>query len=114
MIVSIIIMLIVALIVIALWVSAVQQHKEKQEAERRKELAKQKKIIEEAEDVLINSTNIPNGNSVQKSRTQSETEASSLWEQFQLNSTQINKDDMPQTENIEKQMNTQNLSNTEK
>ncbi len=59
MIVSIIIMLIVALIVIALWVSAVQQHKEKQEAERRKELAKQKKIIEEAEDVLINSTNIP-------------------------------------------------------
>ncbi|MBD57427.1 hypothetical protein AAEU31_11360 [Pseudoalteromonas sp. SSMSWG5] len=59
MIVSIIIMLIVALIVIALWVSAVQQHKEKQEAERRKELTKQKKIIEEAEDVLLNSTNIP-------------------------------------------------------
>ena len=59
MIVSIIIMLIVALIVIALWVSAVQQHKEKQEAERRKELTKQKKIIEEAEDVLLNSANIP-------------------------------------------------------
>ncbi len=59
MIVSIIIMLIVALIVIALWVSAVQQHKEKQEAERRKELTKQKKIIEEAEDVLLNSSNIP-------------------------------------------------------
>ena len=33
MIVSIIIVLIVALIVIALWVSAVQQHKEKQEIE---------------------------------------------------------------------------------
>ncbi|WP_462180275.1 hypothetical protein [Pseudoalteromonas gelatinilytica] len=59
MIVSIIIMLIVALIVIALWVSAVQQHKEKQEAERRKELTKLKKIIEEAEDVLLNSANIP-------------------------------------------------------
>lgn len=59
MIVSIIIMLIVALIVIALWVSAVQQHKEKQEAERRKELTKQKKIIEESEDVLLNSANIP-------------------------------------------------------
>ncbi|QLJ07163.1 hypothetical protein [Pseudoalteromonas sp. JSTW] len=59
MIVSIIIMLIVALIVIALWVSAVQQHKEKQESERRKELTKQKKIIEEAEEVLLNSTNIP-------------------------------------------------------
>ena len=49
MIVSIIIVLIVALIVIALWVSAVQQHKEKQEAERRKELTKQKAIIEETE-----------------------------------------------------------------
>ena len=59
MIVSIIIMLIVALIVIALWVSAVQQHKEKQETERRKDLTKQKKIIEESEDVLLNSANIP-------------------------------------------------------
>ncbi|MBE0456587.1 hypothetical protein NDQ71_04985 [Pseudoalteromonas sp. KG3] len=59
MIVSIIIMLIVALIVIALWVSAVQQHKEKQETERRKDLTKQKKIIGESEDVLLNSANIP-------------------------------------------------------
>ena len=59
MIVSIIIMLIVALIVIALWVSAVQQHKEKQETERRKDLTKQKKIIEESEDVLLNIANIP-------------------------------------------------------
>lgn len=59
MIVSIIIMLIVALIVIALWVSAVQQHKEKQETERRKELTKQKKIIEESEDILLNSANTP-------------------------------------------------------
>lgn len=59
MIVSIIIVLIVALIVIALWVSAVQQHKEKQEAERRKELTKQKAIIEETEEALMNSANIP-------------------------------------------------------
>ncbi|RJE75898.1 hypothetical protein BGP78_16275 [Pseudoalteromonas sp. MSK9-3] len=59
MFVSIIIMLIVALIVIAVWVSAIQQHKEKQEAERRKELTKQKKVIEESEDVLVNSSNIP-------------------------------------------------------
>lgn len=59
MIVSIIIILIVALIVIALWVSAVQQHKEKQEAERRKELTKQKAIIEETEEALMNSANIP-------------------------------------------------------
>ncbi|ALQ10131.1 MULTISPECIES: hypothetical protein [Pseudoalteromonas] len=59
MIVSIIIVLIVALIVIALWVSAVQQHKEKQEGERRKELTKQKAIIEETEEALVNSANIP-------------------------------------------------------
>lgn len=59
MIVSIIIVLIVALIVIALWVSAVQQHKEKQETERRKELTKQKAIIEETEEALMNSANIP-------------------------------------------------------
>ena len=59
MFVSIIIMLIIALIIIAVWVSAIQQHKEKQEAERRKELAKQKRIIEESEDVIVNSSNIP-------------------------------------------------------
>ncbi len=59
MIVSIIIVLIVALVVIALWVSAVQQHKEKQENERRKELTKQKAIIEETEEALMNQANIP-------------------------------------------------------
>ncbi|AZZ98643.1 hypothetical protein [Pseudoalteromonas sp. R3] len=59
MFVTVIILLIVALIVIAVWVSAIQQHREKQEAERRKELAKQKRIIEEAEDVILNSSNIP-------------------------------------------------------
>ncbi|AQQ00976.1 hypothetical protein B0W48_15095 [Pseudoalteromonas aliena] len=59
MIVSIIIVLIVALIVIALWVNAVQQHKEKQEGKRRKELTKQKAIIEETEEALMNNANIP-------------------------------------------------------
>lgn len=59
MVVYIIITLIVALIVIGVWVNAVQQHKEKQNAERRLELTKQKKIIEETEEVLMNSTNIP-------------------------------------------------------
>ncbi|MEI4549178.1 hypothetical protein [Pseudoalteromonas spongiae] len=59
MVVYIIITLIVALIVIGVWVNAVQQHKEKQNAERRQELTKQKKIIEETEEVLMNSANIP-------------------------------------------------------
>ncbi|KPV94339.1 hypothetical protein AN214_03594 [Pseudoalteromonas sp. P1-9] len=59
MVVYIIITLIVALIVIGVWVNAVQQHKEKQNVERRQELTKQKKIIEETEEVLMNSANIP-------------------------------------------------------
>ena len=59
MLASIIIVLIIALIIIAVWVSAIQQHKEKQEAERRKELTKQKRIIEESEDVIMNGSNIP-------------------------------------------------------
>lgn len=59
MIVSIIITLIVALILIALFVSAIQQHKEKQELARRKELTKQKVILDETEEVLINNANIP-------------------------------------------------------
>ncbi|MEL0638994.1 hypothetical protein V6260_00040 [Pseudoalteromonas aliena] len=59
MIVSIIITLIVSLIVIALFVSAIQQHREKQEIARRKELTKQKAIIEETEEALINNSNIP-------------------------------------------------------
>lgn len=66
MIVSIIIVLIVALIVIALWVSAVQQHKEKQEAERRKELTKQKSIIEETEEALLNGSDIPLSDAIQR------------------------------------------------
>ncbi|MBQ4833280.1 hypothetical protein J8L70_08505 [Pseudoalteromonas sp. MMG010] len=59
MIVSIIIILIVALIIIALWVGAMQQRKEKKEIERRKELTKLKAIIEESDDALMNSANIP-------------------------------------------------------
>ena len=59
MIVSIIIVLIVALVVVAVLVNAMQQHKEKQEVERRQELAKHKKIIEETESILMNSSNIP-------------------------------------------------------
>lgn len=59
MVIYIIVTLIVALIIIGVWVSAIQQHKEKQEAERRQELTKHKKIIEETEEVLMNSANVP-------------------------------------------------------
>ncbi|WP_372769450.1 hypothetical protein [Pseudoalteromonas sp.] len=64
MVVYIIITLIIALIIIGVWVNAVQQHKEKLNAERRLELTKQKKVIEETEEVLMNSANIPMSNAL--------------------------------------------------
>jgi hypothetical protein len=59
MIFTIVIVLIVALLVIAIMINAVQQHKEKIESERRVELAKQKTILDETEDVIMVSANIP-------------------------------------------------------
>lgn len=59
MIVTIVIILIVALLVIAIMINAVQQHKERIESERRVELAKQKTILDETEDVIAASVNIP-------------------------------------------------------
>lgn len=56
---AIIVILIVALIIVAIVVNAVQQHKEKVEAGKRSEIAKQKAIIDETEDIIIESTNFP-------------------------------------------------------
>lgn len=55
----IVIALIIVLVVVAIIVNAMQQHKEKQEAERRAKLTKFKAIIEETEEVLMNSSNVP-------------------------------------------------------
>lgn len=59
MIISIVIVLIIALVIIAIMLNAVQQQKEKQAAERRAEVAKQKLVIDETEEVLLNAANIP-------------------------------------------------------
>lgn len=59
MIFPIIITLIVALLVIAIMINAIQQHKEKIESERRVEIAKQKTILDETEDVIMASANLP-------------------------------------------------------
>ncbi|MBN7825089.1 hypothetical protein [Bowmanella dokdonensis] len=56
---TIVIILIVALIIIAIVINAIQQHKEQVEAERRAELAKQKSIVDETEDVLIAAAQMP-------------------------------------------------------
>lgn len=59
MIFTIVIILIVALIVVAIVVNALQQHKEKVDAEKRTEVAKQKSIIDETENVLTAVDSIP-------------------------------------------------------
>lgn len=59
MIFTIVIVLIVVLVLMAIAANAVQQHKEKKEAETRAELAKQKAIIDETEDVLMSAGHIP-------------------------------------------------------
>jgi hypothetical protein len=58
MIFSIVIILIVALVIVAIVVNAVQQHRDKMEAEKRTEIAKQKSVIDESEDAIMASTQI--------------------------------------------------------
>ncbi|GAA0857372.1 hypothetical protein [Aliiglaciecola litoralis] len=55
----IIIILIVSLVVVAIVVNALQQHREKVEAEKRTEIAKQKSVIDETENVLMAVETIP-------------------------------------------------------
>lgn len=59
MIFTIVIVLIVVLMIVAVVVNAIQQHREKIEAEKRTEIAKQKSIIDETENVLMASETIP-------------------------------------------------------
>ncbi|MBT0587165.1 hypothetical protein [Alteromonas oceanisediminis] len=53
---AIIVGLIVSLVVVAIVINAVQQHKAKQEAEKRTEIAKQKSVIDETESVLMSAS----------------------------------------------------------
>ena len=59
---TIVIILIVVLIVVAIMVNAMQQHREKVEAEKRTEIAKQKAIVDETENVLMACDSIPVSN----------------------------------------------------
>lgn len=56
---GIIIGLIVALVIIVVGVNALQQHKEKIEQEKRSQAAKQKAIIDETEELLLNMAHLP-------------------------------------------------------
>jgi hypothetical protein len=55
----VIIILIVLLVVGAIFINAFQQHKEKAEAEKRNELAKQKMIIDETENLIVATSTFP-------------------------------------------------------
>jgi hypothetical protein len=57
--IAIIVGLIIALILFVIIVSAIQQHKEQQEAEKRMKMAKYKAIIDESEALLLNLGNLP-------------------------------------------------------
>jgi len=56
---GIIIGLVIALIVVVVVVNAIQQHKEKQEKEKRAKAAKQKAIIDETEELILNLAHLP-------------------------------------------------------
>ncbi len=56
---TIIVILIVALVVVAIFVNAIQQHKERVESEKRAELSKQRAVIEETEDIILATANFP-------------------------------------------------------
>ncbi|GHF98216.1 hypothetical protein [Thalassotalea marina] len=56
---GIIIGLVIALIVIVVAVNAIQQHKEKQDQEKRAKAAKQKAIIDETEELILNLAHLP-------------------------------------------------------
>ena len=64
--VTILIGLIVVLVIFVVVVTAIQQHKEKLEAEKRVQVAKQKAIIDENEELVLNLTNLPPNPNISK------------------------------------------------
>jgi hypothetical protein len=57
--IAIIIGLLITLVILVVFVSAFQQHKEKQDAEKRVKVAKQKAIMDESEELILNLVNLP-------------------------------------------------------
>ena len=64
--IAIIVGLIITLIVIVVVVTSIQQHKEKLEAEKRIKVSKQKAIIDESEELILNLANLPNNPNIIK------------------------------------------------
>lgn len=85
----IIIGLIIALLIIVVVVNAIQQHKAKIEKERRTRASKQKAIINETEDLILNLANIPSSPALGE-----------ILNKRSLNAIKAMKEIMPETKNI--------------
>lgn len=92
--IAIIVGLIVALIVFVVVISAIQQHKEKQEAEKRVKVAKQKAIIDESEELILNLSNIPSSPNI-----------ALILNKRSLNAAKAMKELMPDVKGIKKKVN---------
>ncbi len=87
--VAIIVGLLIALIIFVVIVSAIQQHKEKIEAEKRVRVAKQKAIIDESEELLLSLSNLPSSPNLVK-----------ILNRRSLNAAKAMQDLMPQVKGI--------------
>ena len=64
--IAIIIGLLVTLVLFVVVISAYQQHKEKQEADKRVKISKQKAIIDESQELILNLSHIPSSPNLAK------------------------------------------------
>ena len=92
--IAIIVGLIVTLIIFVVVISAIQQHKEKLEAEKRVKVAKQKAIIDESEELTLNLTHIPSSPNLAK-----------ILSKRSLNAAKIMQELMPDVKGIRKKVN---------
>ncbi|WP_019029392.1 hypothetical protein [Colwellia piezophila] len=91
--IAIIVGLIIALIIIVVVVSSIQQHKEKLEAEKRVKVSKQKAIIDESEELILNLANLPSNPNVIK-----------ILNRRSLNAAKIMQELMPEVKGIKKRV----------
>jgi len=92
--VAIIVGLLVTLIIFVVIVSAIQQHKEKLEAEKRVKVAKQKAIIDESEELILNLASIPSSPNLVK-----------ILTRRCLNAAKVMKGLMPEVKGLKKKIN---------
>ncbi len=91
--IAIIVGLIITLIVIVVVVSSIQQHKEKLEAEKRIKVSKQKAVIDESEELILNLANLPSNPNIVK-----------ILNRRSLNAVKTMQELMPEVKGIKKRL----------